>query len=94
MATAVQQHGNMATKEGPDHGNRGGTRGYCHTGRVARRRGGATAETGHAGRVVARPDARVITPHTERVGCGGVRLGVLVRAGLCRCHMGRASHTS
>ena len=56
------QFSDMATKsytymeEGPDHSNRGGTRGYCHAGRVARRRGGATAEMGRAGRVVARPD--------------------------------------
>ena len=82
-------------EEGPDHSNRGGTRGYCHAGRVARRRGVATAETGHAGRVVARPDVlmRTIAPHTERAGCGGVRPDVPVRAGLCRCHTKHAADT-
>ena len=80
-------------EEGPDYSNRGGTRSYCHAGRVARRRGGATVETGRAGRVVARPDVlmRAIAPHTERASCGRVRPDVLVWAGLCRCHTRRAA---
>ena len=44
---------------------------------------------------IACPDMlmRVIALHTERAGCSGVRPDVLGRAGLCRCHTGRAADT-